>query len=82
LQRAPFQEKGGYATKRGRVMEGIRFVTDEKGKKVAVQLDLEKHGGLWEDIQDGLVAEARRHEKSIPFEDIKASINKSGKLKK
>ena len=64
------------------MMEGIKFVTDANGKKVAVQLDLEKHGDLWEDIQDGLVAEGRRHEKGIPFEEVKASLVKSGKLKK
>jgi hypothetical protein len=61
-------------------MEGIKFVTDARGKKVAVQLDLKKYGQLWEDIQDGLVAESRRNEKSIPWEDVKASLVKSGKL--
>jgi hypothetical protein len=25
-------------------MSGIQFVTDEKGRKVAVQIDLKKHG--------------------------------------
>jgi hypothetical protein len=64
------------------MMEGINFVTDANGKKVAVQLDLKKYGDLWDDIQDGLVAEARRHEKGIPFEDVKASLVKSGKFKK
>jgi len=63
-------------------MEGIKFVTDANGKKVAVQLDLKKHADLWEDIQDGLVAEARRHEKGIPFEQVKASLIESGKLKR
>ena len=37
-------------------MEGIRFITDEKGKKVAVQIDLDRYGELWEDIHDQLVA--------------------------
>lgn len=64
------------------MMEGIKFVTDADGKKVAVQLDLKKHGGLWEDIQDGLVAENRRHEKSIPWEQVKAGLIKSGKFRK
>ncbi|MGZ5442218.1 MAG: hypothetical protein ACXW5U_19125 [Thermoanaerobaculia bacterium] len=48
-------------------MEGIHFVTDEKGKKVAVQIDLERYGELWEDIHDQLVAASRAHEKSVPF---------------
>ena len=44
-------------------MTGIQFVTDEKGRKVAVQIDLKKHGALWEDIEDVLVSQSRRHEK-------------------
>ena len=52
-------------------MEGIHFVTNEKGKKVAVQIDLERYGELWEDIHDQLVAASRAHEKSIPFEVVK-----------
>src|ERR1700681_1471042 len=37
-------------------MTGIQFVTDEKGRKVAVQIDLKKHRELWEDIEDILVS--------------------------
>ena len=36
-------------------MAGIRFVVDEKGGRVAVQIDLKKHGAIWEDFYDGLV---------------------------
>jgi hypothetical protein len=43
-------------------MSGIQFVTDEKGRRVAVQIDLKKHGELWEDIEDILVSRSRRHE--------------------
>jgi hypothetical protein len=54
----------------GELMEGIHFVTNEKGKKVAVQIDLERYGELWEDIHDQLVAASRAHEKSIAFEGV------------
>ena len=37
-------------------MAGIKFVTDEKGQKVAVQIDLKKLGDLWEDFYDNLIA--------------------------
>ena len=63
-----------------RTMNGIQFVTDEKGRKVAVQLDLKKHGELWEDIEDVLVSRSRRHEKRIPLEKVKAGLVKSGKI--
>ena len=54
-------------------MTGIRFVTDDKGRRVAVQIDLKKHGAIWEDFWDGLVSESRRKEKSIPCEQYRAS---------
>ena len=53
-------------------MTGINYVTDEKGRKIAVQIDLKKHGALWEDFWDGLVAESRLKEKSVPYEQYRA----------
>jgi hypothetical protein len=61
-------------------MTGIQYVTDDKGRKVAVQIDLTKHRELWEDIQDILVSRSRRHEKRIPLDAVKAGLIKSGKL--
>ena len=62
------------------IMTGIQYVTDEKGRKVAVQIDLKKHRELWEDIEDVLVSRSRRHEKRIPLDKVKAGLIKSGKL--
>ncbi len=53
-------------------MTGIQFVTDEKGRKTGVLIDLRKHGAIWEDFWDGLVAESRRKEKSVPYEQYRA----------
>ena len=53
-------------------MIGIQFVTDAKGRKAGVIIDLKKHGAVWEDFWDGLVAESRRKEKSIPYEQYRA----------
>ena len=55
------------------VMSGIQFVTDEKGRKVGVVIDLKKHGAIWEDFWDGLVSESRRTEKSVPYEQYRAN---------
>ena len=60
-------------------MNGIQFVTDEKGRKVAVQIDLKKHGAALEDFWDGLISESRRKEKGIPLEKIKADRVKRGR---
>lgn len=55
-------------------MTGVQFLTDEKGRRVAVQIDLRKHG-------DGLVSEERRKEKGIPFEVVKAALITRGRLR-
>jgi hypothetical protein len=63
------------------VVTGIQFQTDKKGRKVSVRIDLRRHGALWEDFQDGLVAESRRKEKSVPLDRVKASLVKRGRLR-
>ena len=62
-------------------MNGIQFITDAKGRKTAAVIDLKKHRKLWEDFQDILVANRRRKEKSVPLEEVKKSLIKSGKLR-
>ena len=54
-------------------MTGIQFVTDKKGRRIAVQIDLRKHREVWEDFWDGLVAESRRKEKGIPYQQYRAT---------
>jgi hypothetical protein len=67
--------------KENRAMSGIQFVTDEKGRKVAVQIDLKKHGAVLADFWDGLISESRRKEKGIPLGKIKADLVKRGRLR-
>ncbi len=61
-------------------MTGIQYLTDKKGRKVAVQIDLKKHRELWADFQDVLVSRSRRREKRIALSQVKAKLIKSGKL--
>jgi hypothetical protein len=61
-------------------MNGVQYVTDGKGRKLAVQIDLKKHRDLWEDIEDVLVSRSRRHEKRIPLQKVKANLVRRGKL--
>jgi hypothetical protein len=53
-------------------MTGIQFVSDEKGRRTAVLIDLKKHGAIWEDFWDGLVSESRRKEKGVAYEEYRA----------
>jgi hypothetical protein len=43
-------------------MSGISFVVDKRGAKTAAVIDLRRHGRVWEDFYDTLVAEARADE--------------------
>ena len=60
-------------------MTGIQYVTDQKGERVAVQIDLRTHAGLWQEIEDVLVSESRRDEENIPLDQIEAKLIKRGK---
>ena len=61
-------------------MTGIQYVTDEEGRRVAVQIDLREHAELWEEFEDLLVSESRRNEESIPVEQGEAKLIQRGKL--
>jgi hypothetical protein len=60
-------------------MTGIQFVSDDKGRKTAVLIDLKKHRPLWEDFWDALVSELRRKEKRIPYQEYRANRTKHGR---
>jgi hypothetical protein len=62
-------------------MEGIQFITNEKGEKIAVQIDLGRHGEVWEDFYDQLVAEERKNEKRVPLSEVRRRLVKAGKLR-
>jgi hypothetical protein len=57
---------------------GIQFVTDEKGRKVGVLIDLKKRGAFWEDFWDGLASESRREEKGVPYEQYRRHRHQGG----
>ena len=61
-------------------MEGIRFVTNDEGEKVAVQIDLRKYGELWEDVYDSLTARKRVKEPRESLDSVKKRLIKQKKL--
>jgi hypothetical protein len=62
-------------------MNGIRLVTDKKGRKMAVQINLKKHGARLQDFWDGLISESRCKEKGISLKKIKADLVKRGRVR-
>ena len=64
-----------------KVRNDTLYVTDEKGRKVAVQINLKRYGAVLEDFWDGLISESRRNEKGIPLEKIRADLVKRGRVR-
>jgi hypothetical protein len=64
-------------------MKGVSIVTDISRQKRFLQIeisDLVKNPQKYEDMIDVIIAEERKTEKSIPWEDVKKQLKKAGKL--
>jgi len=55
-------------------LKGVQFVSDMEGKKTAVLIDLRRCGSIWEDFYDVLMAETRKDELRVPWEDVKKRL--------
>ncbi len=60
-------------------MSGIQFLVDEQGEKIAVVINLKKHGELWEDFYDAMLAAQRENEPAESLADLKKRLRKQGK---
>ena len=58
----------------GMKLKGVQYIVDDKGNRRAIVLDWEEWGELWEDLYDVLVAESRRDEPTIPWNELKAEV--------
>lgn len=63
-----------------RGMEGVRYLTDESGKRVAVQLDLDIYGELLEDFFDVVAAEDAKDDETVSLADVRKQLLEQGKL--
>jgi hypothetical protein len=61
-------------------MEGIQFLTNDKGERVAAQIDLRKHADVWEDFYDSLTARQRSREPRESLNSVKERLIKRRKL--
>ncbi len=55
-------------------IRGVQFLSDAAGKKTAVLIDLRRYRRIWEDIYDAIVAESRKDEPRVPWEDVKRQL--------
>ncbi len=66
-----------------KAMKGVTIFTDEKKKRKIYQIDIKevvKNPDEFEDLIDVLVAESRKNEPKVSFEDVKKNLKKKGKL--
>ncbi|MEO5572691.1 MAG: hypothetical protein ABIT08_17155 [Bacteroidia bacterium] len=55
-------------------MKGLNYITNDKGDRIAVMLDLKKYGKIWEDFYDALIVEKRKNEPRISWKEAKKSL--------
>jgi hypothetical protein len=56
------------------MVKGIDFVIGDDGQKKAVTIDLKKHGEIWEDFYDTLLAKERESEPRESFKEVKKKV--------
>ncbi len=64
-------------------MKGISYITDEQNNKKALVIDLkaiEKNEEKIHEFIDVLVAESRRNDETLSWEEAKKRLRKKGKL--
>ncbi|HEX8177272.1 MAG TPA: hypothetical protein VF543_19445 [Pyrinomonadaceae bacterium] len=61
-------------------IKGVRYLIDDQGNPVAVQLDLKQWGELWEDMQDIMLARERADEPRESWAVVKEQLRREGKL--
>jgi hypothetical protein len=64
-------------------MKGVHYITDSKNRKKSVVIDLktiEKYDENIEDLFDVIIAESRKYEPSVSYEEVKRKLKNKGKL--
>ena len=63
-------------------MKGINFVTNAKGKKIGLMIDLENHDKVineyLEDLFDLITMNSRKDEETLSWDEVKKGLQKDG----
>lgn len=62
------------------MLKGISFLINEEGERTAVQIDLKKHGDIWEDFYDTLIAIDRSDDPRESIGFVRQKLEELGKL--
>lgn len=55
-------------------MSGVTYMVDGRGNRTAAVIDLRKHGRLWEDFYDTMLAESRANEPRETLASVKRRL--------
>jgi len=55
-------------------LKGIQFLFDAEGKETAVLINLRHNRHVWEDIYDVIVADSRKDEPRVAWEEVKRRL--------
>ncbi len=55
-------------------IKGVQFLSDNKGEKTAVLINLKRHRQLWEDLYDAIVAESRKREQRVLWSTVQKRL--------
>ncbi len=64
-------------------MKGVSYITDDKNRKKAVVIEMKtlvQYDEQIEDLLDVIIAESRKNEPTVAWEDVKVQLKKKGKL--
>jgi hypothetical protein len=61
-------------------MKGVNFVTNTKGKKIAVQIDMQVLMKNHQNLFDIIIAENRKADEDVPWEQAKKELKKARKI--
>ena len=63
-------------------MRGVRYLYDDKGKKTAVLIDLQRNSALWEELLDVALAQSRASERTESWRTVRSRLERTGRLKR
>ena len=58
-------------------IKGVQFLSDQKGQKTGVLIDLKRHRRIWEDLYDAMMAESRKGEPRVAWEAVKKRLKRA-----
>ena len=65
-----------------KTLRGIKYLSDAKGRKTAVVIDLRRNRALWEDFVDVAIARGRVGEPKESLAAVRTRLRRAGRLKR